>query len=107
MQILSKLKIKAARLRRHVTTLYWVARYPRTPWYARLFIAAVVAYALSPVDLIPDAVPILGYADDFLAISLAIWLASRLVPADVMQECRDKTLCLSIPSREVADWREF
>ena len=77
-----------------MTTLYWVARDPRTPWYARLLIATVVAYAMSPIDLIPDAIPIVGYADDLLVISLGVWMASRLVPADVMQECRNKALCL-------------
>ena len=80
-------------------TLYWVARDPRTPWYARFFIAAIVAYAMSPVDLIPDAIPILGQADDLLAVSLGLWLASRFVPADALREYRDKA-----PSLDRKPW---
>jgi uncharacterized membrane protein YkvA (DUF1232 family) len=68
--------------------LYLAARDPRTPWVARLLIAAVVAYALSPIDLIPDFVPVLGYLDDMVLVPLGIALAIRLVPGPVLSECR-------------------
>jgi uncharacterized membrane protein YkvA (DUF1232 family) len=58
------------------------------PWHVRLFIAAVVAYALSPIDLIPDFIPVLGYLDDLILVPLGIALAVRMVPRDVLEECR-------------------
>ena len=66
------------------------ARDPRVPWLARLLVVAVVAYALSPVDLIPDFVPILGYLDDLILLPAGIALAIRLVPDEVMRECRTR-----------------
>lgn len=68
--------------------LYLVARDPRVPWYVRLFIATVVAYALSPIDLIPDFIPVLGYLDDLILVPLGIMLALRMVPAGILDECR-------------------
>jgi len=75
-------------LKRETLALYLAARHPRTPWYAKLLVAGVAAYALSPIDLIPDFVPVLGYIDDLLLLPLGIALAVRLVPPDVMQDCR-------------------
>jgi uncharacterized membrane protein YkvA (DUF1232 family) len=79
---LDLLRRQARALKAETLALYLVARDPRVPWYARLFVAAVVAYALSPIDLIPDFVPVLGYLDDLLLVPLG------LVPADVLAECR-------------------
>jgi uncharacterized membrane protein YkvA (DUF1232 family) len=70
--------------------LYLAGRDPRVPWAARILIALVAAYALSPVDLIPDVIPVIGYLDDLLLIPLGIWLALRFVPTVVWQECRQK-----------------
>ena len=75
-------------LKRETHALYLAARHPRTPWYAKLFVAGVVAYALSPIDLIPDFVPILGYLDDLVLIPLGIAVAMKLVPPEVLAECR-------------------
>ena len=75
-------------LKRDTLALYLAARHPRTPWYAKLVVAVVAAYALSPIDLIPDFVPVLGYLDDLLLLPLGIALAVRLVPADVLQDFR-------------------
>jgi uncharacterized membrane protein YkvA (DUF1232 family) len=68
--------------------LYLAAQDSRTPWYAKVLVATVAAYALSPIDLIPDFVPVLGYLDDLVIIPLGIFLAVRLVPAAVLAECR-------------------
>ena len=68
--------------------LYWVARHPATPWYAKALVFLVVAYAVSPIDLIPDFIPVLGLLDDLLLLPLGIALALKLVPPAVMQECR-------------------
>lgn len=67
----------------------WLAsRHPQTPWYAQLWLAVVVAYALSPIDLIPDFIPVVGYLDDLILLPLGLWIAVRLVPPAVLQECR-------------------
>ncbi|MGE5517797.1 MAG: YkvA family protein [Bacteroidota bacterium] len=66
------------------------ARDPRTPWPAKLLAALVVAYALSPIDLIPDFIPVLGYLDDLIVVPLGIWLVLRLIPDDVMADARAK-----------------
>jgi uncharacterized membrane protein YkvA (DUF1232 family) len=75
-------------LKSEVYALYLAYRDPRTPWYARLWAAGVVGYAFSPIDLIPDFVPVLGYLDDLLIVPLGVLLALRLIPADVMADCR-------------------
>jgi uncharacterized membrane protein YkvA (DUF1232 family) len=82
------LKVRVAELRSETLALYLAARHPGTPWHARLLVAAIVAYALSPIDLIPDFVPILGYVDDLLLIPLGIAFAIKLIPAPVLIECR-------------------
>jgi len=68
--------------------LYLAARDPRTPWYAKVLVAAIVAYALSPIDLIPDFVPVLGYLDDLILIPIGLAIAIRLIPESVLTECR-------------------
>lgn len=81
-------KAQAGRLRTETWALYLAYRDPRTPWWARLFAAAVVAYAFSPVDLIPDVIPILGYLDDLVLIPLGVALALRMIPPPVMADSR-------------------
>jgi uncharacterized membrane protein YkvA (DUF1232 family) len=85
---LSDVKRRARRLKAETFALYLVARHPRTPWYAKLFVACIVAYAFSPIDLIPDFVPVLGYLDDLILIPMGIALAIRIVPPAVLAECR-------------------
>jgi uncharacterized membrane protein YkvA (DUF1232 family) len=75
-------------LKREVYAVYLAMRDPRTPWVARLLAGVVVAYAFSPIDLIPDPIPVLGYLDDLLLIPLGIALVLKLIPAEVMEECR-------------------
>jgi len=82
------LKQRVRRLKAETFALYLAARHPGTPWYAKLFVAGIVAYALSPIDLIPDFVPVLGYVDDFLLIPLGIALAIKMIPAPILTECR-------------------
>lgn len=86
--LLAQLKERARALKADTYALYLAYRDPRVPWYAKLVAACVVAYALSPIDLIPDFVPVLGYLDDLIIIPAGIRLALRLIPADVMAECR-------------------
>jgi uncharacterized membrane protein YkvA (DUF1232 family) len=84
------LKAFAARLKQHLVTLHLAGRDPRTPWYAKAFVACVLAYALSPIDLIPDVIPILGYLDDLVLVPLGIYFAIRLIPPEVLAECRTR-----------------
>jgi len=88
MSVLAKLKARARELKGEVWALFLAARHPRTPWYAKLFVVAIVAYALSPIDLIPDFIPVLGFLDEIVLIPFAIVLAVKMVPAGVMAECR-------------------
>jgi uncharacterized membrane protein YkvA (DUF1232 family) len=81
-------KQQARRLKLETYALYLAYRDPRVPWYARLFAACVVAYAFSPIDLIPDPIPILGYLDDLILIPLGLALALKMIPPAVMAECR-------------------
>ena len=88
MPFLAELKQRARRLRADTFALYLAARHPETPWYARLFVAGVVAYAFSPIDLIPDFVPVLGYLDDLILIPMGVALAVKMIPDPVLAECR-------------------
>lgn len=83
-----RLKDWARAIRRDVHALWLAALDPRTPWYARAFALAIAAYALSPIDLIPDFVPVLGYLDEVILLPPAILLAVRLVPPELMAEHR-------------------
>lgn len=88
MSLIEGLKQRARALKAEVLALYLAARHPRTPWYAKAFLAAIVAYALSPIDLIPDFIPVLGFVDEIVLLPFAIVLAVKMVPAEVMAECR-------------------
>lgn len=87
-RLLTAIRSWARRLKRDALTLWFAARHPRTPLLAKALGWLVVAYALSPIDLIPDFIPVLGFVDDALLLPALIWLAVRLVPADVLATCR-------------------
>jgi uncharacterized membrane protein YkvA (DUF1232 family) len=88
--MLSHLKAWARNLRRDSHAIYLASRDPRVPWYAKALAIAVAAYALSPIDLIPDFIPVVGYLDDLIIVPLGIWLVVSLIPGEVMAECRAK-----------------
>ena len=88
MTLLEDIKKRARHLKREALVLYLAARHPGTPWYAKALAAGVAAYALSPIDLIPDFVPVLGYLDDLVIVPAGIALAIRFIPDDVLSECR-------------------
>jgi uncharacterized membrane protein YkvA (DUF1232 family) len=90
MGVLNHWKARARQLRTDVYALYFACRDPRTPWYAKLLAAVVVAYALSPIDLIPDFIPILGYLDDLILVPLGILAVIRFIPPAVLAECRQR-----------------
>jgi len=84
----SVLRIWAHALKRDVHAIYLAAHHPGVPWHAKLLAIAVAGYALSPIDLIPDFIPVLGYVDDLIIVPLGIWLVVWLVPKEIMAECR-------------------
>jgi len=86
--LLLEVKKRAQQLKAETYALYLVARDPRTPWYAKLLVAGIVAYAFSPIDMIPDFIPIIGYLDDLILLPIAITLALKMVPHSVLVECR-------------------
>lgn len=86
----SRMKTWAQDLKRDGHAVYLASRDPRVPWYAKVLAIAVAAYALSPIDLIPDFVPIVGYLDDLVLVPLGVWLVVSLIPDEVMVECRAK-----------------
>jgi len=86
--VIQRLKIWAAALKREVMTLWFACRDPRTPWYARVLTILIVAYALSPIDLIPDFIPVLGYLDELILLPVGIYLVLKLVPAEALADAR-------------------
>jgi len=86
--LMSRLKTWARALRRDAHAIFLGSRDPRVPWAVKLLALAVAGYALSPIDLIPDFIPVLGYLDDLIIVPLGIWLVIALIPEDVMAEYR-------------------
>lgn len=88
--MLEKLKSRARALKHEAFAVYIAAKDPRTPWYAKVIAFCTIAYAFSPIDLIPDFIPVLGHLDDLFIVPAGIALAIRLIPAEVLVEARDK-----------------
>ena len=97
--MLNKLKARARALKQEVYAVYLAALDPRTPWYAKALIFFVVAYTLSPIDLIPDFIPVLGYLDDLIITPGGLWLAVKLIPAEVLEEARAAAATRSVDRR--------
>jgi uncharacterized membrane protein YkvA (DUF1232 family) len=89
-QFIESWKRKARELKVQVYALYLAYKDPRVPVYAKIFAACVVGYAFSPIDLIPDPIPVLGYLDDLVIVPLGVALALKMIPADVLAECQEQ-----------------
>src|SRR5512143_873598 len=100
-QFVESWKQRARQLKTEVYALYLAYRDPRVPRYARIFAACVVGYAFSPIDLIPDPIPILGYLDDLILIPLGIKIAISMIPAEVLAESREKAQAVMRQGRPV------
>lgn len=85
-----RLKKSVRFLKREALILYLAARHPSTPLYAKIFVTCVVAYLFSPIDLIPDFIPVIGYLDDMILVPLGLWISTKIIPAYVLAECRLK-----------------
>lgn len=88
MRIVERWKRWVRRLKAELYAVYLACKDPRVPWYARAFAACVVGYAFSPIDLIPDFIPVLGYLDDLILVPLGLTMAIKIIPPEVMAECR-------------------
>ena len=88
LRTLERWKQKSRHLKIEIYALYLAYRDPRVPWYAKAFVALVVGYAFSPIDLIPDFIPVLGYLDDLVLIPLGVAVAIKMIPEKVMDDCR-------------------
>ena len=86
----NRIKAWAKSLKRDVMTLWFVLKHPKAPWHARALAALLTAYALSPIDLIPDFIPVLGYLDDLIIVPVGIWLLLKIIPEQVLMECRNQ-----------------
>ena len=89
-------KRRARRLKAQTHTLYLAYRHPRTPWYAKVFAALIVGYVFSPIDPIPDFIPVVGLLDELMVVPIGVIIARKMIPEDVFEECREK-------AREVAE----
>ncbi len=90
--MITKLRIKASKLKDETYTLYLVYKDSRVSWWKRLFLGIVIGYAFCPIDLIPDFIPILGYLDDLILVPIGISLVLMLIPNEVIEECRKKAM---------------
>jgi uncharacterized membrane protein YkvA (DUF1232 family) len=103
MQIVSSLKERAKELKRFTLVAYYAARDPRTPAFVRLLALVVAAYALSPIDLIPDFIPVLGYLDDIVLVPLGLALVIRLLPVSVLASAQEQArLAAERPTSKLA-----
>ena len=85
----------ARQLKREVYALYFAVRDPRVPWYAKVLAGGIVAYALTPIDLIPDFIPVLGYLDEVILLPVGILFVRRLIPPAILAECRARATTLT------------
>ncbi len=96
-------KTKSAQLKSEIYALYLAYKHPRTPWYAKVLVALILGYALSPIDLIPDFIPVIGYLDDLIIVPAGITLLIKIIPRDVLEECRAKAKS-DLSKRKPKNW---
>jgi uncharacterized membrane protein YkvA (DUF1232 family) len=96
-------KAKSKQLKSEIYALYLAYRHPRTPWYAKVLAALILGYALSPIDLIPDFIPVIGYLDDLIIVPVGITLLIKIIPRDILEECRAKAQS-DLSNRKPKNW---
>lgn len=100
--MIARLRTWARGIRRDTLALAYAVRDPRTPWAARILGAAIVAYAVSPIDLVPDFIPVLGYLDDLVLLPLGLLLVRRLIPDEVLEDARARAEASTTQLRSIA-----
>jgi uncharacterized membrane protein YkvA (DUF1232 family) len=96
-------KTKSKQLKTEVVALYLACKHPGTPWYAKVLAALIIGYALSPIDLIPDFIPVVGYLDDLVLVPAGIALLIKIIPGDILEECRAKAQS-DLSNRKPKNW---
>ncbi len=96
-------KTKAKALRTEIVALYLASKHPGTPWYAKALAALIIGYTLSPIDLIPDFIPVVGYLDDFIIVPAGIALLIKIIPRGILEECRTKAQS-DVLNRKSKNW---
>ena len=96
-------KAKSKQFKTEVVALYLASKHPGTPWYAKVLAALIIGYALSPIDLIPDFIPVVGYLDDLIIIPAGIALLIKIIPRDILEECRAKAQS-DVLNRKSKNW---
>ncbi|MGZ3606136.1 MAG: YkvA family protein [Thermodesulfobacteriota bacterium] len=96
-------KIKSEQIKSEIYALYLAYKHPRTPWYAKVLAALILGYALSPIDLIPDFIPVIGYLDDLIIVPAGIALLVKIIPRDILEECRAKAQS-DLSKRKPKNW---
>lgn len=94
---LSAIKEQASEIKRNLTVLFLASKHPELPLFTKIWLAGVIAYAISPIDLIPDFIPVVGYLDDLIILPLGIWIAFKLIPENILKECREQALDSTSP----------
>jgi uncharacterized membrane protein YkvA (DUF1232 family) len=95
-------KQRARQLSAQTYVLYLAYRHPRTPWYAKVFAALIVGYVFSPIDLIPDFIPGVGLLDEMVVVPIGVLIAAKMIPRDVMEECREKARAVAEGEKPVS-----
>jgi len=90
--MLEKIKVKARDLKKETYVLYLVYKDSRVSWWKRMFLGIVIGYALSPIDLVPDFIPVLGYLDDLILVPAGIYIAIKLIPGEIIEDCRKRAM---------------
>jgi uncharacterized membrane protein YkvA (DUF1232 family) len=96
-------KTKSKQLKSEIVALYLAYKHPRTPWYAKVLAAFIIGYALSPIDLIPDFIPVVGYLDDLILVPAGIALLVKIIPRDILEECKAKARS-DLSNRKSKNW---
>ena len=99
---LTSWKSRAKGLKSEIYALYLACRDPRTPWYAKALATIILGYALSPIDLIPDFIPLLGYLDDLIIVPAGITLLIKMIPGEILEECRERAQ--KAPREKLKNW---
>ena len=96
-------KTKSKQVKTEVYALYLASKHPKTPWYAKVLAALIIGYALTPIDLIPDFIPVVGYLDDLILVPAGIALLIKIIPRDILEECKAKARS-DLSNRRSKNW---